>query len=445
MKNSIHISRSVRKSNIALCLFLTIILLCVFGLTVQANELPQYAPEKHMGVATCANSTCHSVTQKEETSNVLQNEYRTWLFHDKHSKAFKTLLSDESKRIAKKLGIADASKAGMCLDCHADNVAPEKQGDEFYMSDGVGCEACHGGSEKWLSRHTLTPYSAQRNLADGMYPTADLSARTKLCASCHVGSEKKIANHTIMGAGHPRLGFELDTFTIRQPEHYAVDDDYLARKNPDNPVLRVLIGTAVQAQLTAQNLSSNLIDKPNGHPEVALYDCHSCHHPLSDVKWQQRPSTAGLAPGAIRLNDSSFVLLAGLTGALDTQLQRSMLQGIKRLHSASTESVASLKNAAQGLQALSAQSHELFKSTGQNQNSKKEMLRALMQLGVQGEYRDYVSAEQAVMIMDALSYSLPSNKKLTQTINKAYRYTANEDAYDSTAFKKNLKDYLKAQ
>jgi len=153
----------------------------VLGNAAISAELPQRAAEKHMGVATCGNSTCHSVKQLEEPSNVLQNEYSTWLFHDRHSKAFSTLLNQESQSIALKLGIKDASKADICLDCHADNVPQEKRGPEFHMSDGVACEACHGGSEKWLSRHTLKPYSAERNLTDGMYPTADLAARTIVC------------------------------------------------------------------------------------------------------------------------------------------------------------------------------------------------------------------------------------------------------------------------
>ncbi len=411
--------------------------------TVVAAELPAFSPQKHMGVATCANAACHAVTQLEEPSNVLQNEYSTWLFHDRHSKAYSTLLSQESQDIATKLGIKDASKADICLDCHADNVPVDNRGPEFHITDGVGCEACHGGAETWLSRHTLEPYSAERNLADGMYPTAKLGARTELCVSCHVGNEKKLASHTIMGAGHPRLSFELDTFTIRQPEHYVVDQDYLERKNLDNPIRRLLVGSAVHAQSVAKNLAGALVNNPKGHPEVALYDCHSCHHSLSDLKWKQRPTTAGLKPGAIRLNDSSFILLAALSGALDIDLQGRMLLGIKALHSASTKSVEELQLAASNLQALSFDSQTLFESIDLNDADKRKMIEGLMRLGVQGEYRDYVAAEQAVMAMDALSYSLPSEPNLSDVINRAYRYTQNDETYKSDDFRKDLEDYLK--
>jgi hypothetical protein len=245
-----------------------------------------------------------------------------------------------------------------------------------------------------------------------------------------------------MGAGHPRLGFELDTFTIRQPEHYAVDEDYLERKNPDNPIRRLLVGSAVHAQSVAKNLGGSLINNPQGHPEVALYDCHSCHHSLSDLKWKQRPSTAGLKPGAIRLNDSSFILLAALTGALDSKLQDDMLGAIKALHSASTKSVRELQLAAAELQVLSVTSQSMFENVALTETDKRKMIEDLMRLGVRGEYRDYISAEQAVMAMDALSYSLPEEPSLTEVINRAYQYTQNDEAYRSEKFRKDLESYL---
>ena len=116
----IKASRSMFWSLVALCLVST-------SSGAAEPELPQFAPHKHMGVATCGNSTCHSVTQLEVPSNVLQNEYATWLFHDGHSKAYATLLSDESKQIATKLGLKDAATADICLDCHSDNVPVERR------------------------------------------------------------------------------------------------------------------------------------------------------------------------------------------------------------------------------------------------------------------------------------------------------------------------------
>ncbi len=428
-------------------------LLVCMGRVMAADSptLPQYAPDKHLGVATCGNSTCHGVKLLDETSNVRQNEYHTWLFNDRHSKAYNTLLSEQSKSIARKMGLKDAATAGVCLDCHADNVPVDKRGPEFHITDGVGCEACHGGSERWIGSHTITPYNGQRNLDQGMYPTGPLHSRTELCASCHVGDSNKLANHNIMGAGHPRLSFELDTFVSRQPVHYDVDQDYLKRKGPangtainnvfDTPIKRLMVGAAVHAQVTAKNLSSELMDHPQGFPEIALFNCYSCHKPIDSPNWQSRPSTAGLRPGTVRLNDGSFILLAAVTGAVDERLQKQLMDAIKQLHNASRKSVTSVKQAAQQLNTLSQQAETTFKRATLNQSTAQALLKQLARYGANGEYRDYTAAEQAVMAMDAINYQYPGNAALEQTISQAFTLTQDDERYQPNKLKQLLKQF----
>ena len=98
--------------------------------------LPQYSDDVHLGVTSCAGSTCHGATSPWKGSTVLQNEYITWDRYDPHSKAYSVLLNDVSKQMAKNLGIGKAHEAKMCLDCHADNVA-EKIEDECSKSQMV--------------------------------------------------------------------------------------------------------------------------------------------------------------------------------------------------------------------------------------------------------------------------------------------------------------------
>ena len=113
---------------------------------VEAEQLPQYAPQYHLGVATCASGVCHGSVRAREATAVSQNEYVIWSRRDRHRAAYNTLLTDQSKSIAKNLGLKNAHEADMCLDCHADNVAVENRGERFQISEGFGCEACHGGS-----------------------------------------------------------------------------------------------------------------------------------------------------------------------------------------------------------------------------------------------------------------------------------------------------------
>ena len=54
--------------------------------SVQAQQavLPMDADDTHLGVATCAGSTCHGAPQPFDTSTVLQNEFVTWHREDRH-------------------------------------------------------------------------------------------------------------------------------------------------------------------------------------------------------------------------------------------------------------------------------------------------------------------------------------------------------------------------
>jgi hypothetical protein len=198
----------------------------------EVSPLPQHGAAVHLGVASCASATCHGAATPAPGGVVGHDEYTTWQTRDKHANAYNLLLTDQSRRIASRLGLKDAHTAKICVDCHADNVPAERRGPQFQLTDGVGCEACHGGAQKWIQLHTLNDNqtSHDRNVAAGLYPTDDPMARAELCLSCHFGDQTKFVTHRIMGAGHPRLSFELDTFTAIEPAHFVVDDDYHERK-----------------------------------------------------------------------------------------------------------------------------------------------------------------------------------------------------------------------
>src|SRR3954447_23713697 len=73
--------------------------------------VPQYAGDVHLGVTSCSGSTCHGIAQESSRTNVLQNEYLTWQRRDKHAKAYAVLMSKESERIARNLGLPAAHTA----------------------------------------------------------------------------------------------------------------------------------------------------------------------------------------------------------------------------------------------------------------------------------------------------------------------------------------------
>ena len=378
---------------------------------VGAAELPDKAANIHTGVATCAASQCHGSAVPRDGSNVLQNEYVTWTQDDPHANAYEVLSNDVSRAIARRLGLESASTAGICLDCHTDNVPAYQRGERFQVSDGVGCESCHGGAENWVSTHYNVPaVSHSDSVAAGLYPTDDVSDRAELCLSCHLGTRDKFATHRIMAAGHPRLSFELDTFTElwrtagRQP-HYRVDADYGERKNSASHTQTWAGGLLAEGRQRLALIRDRQFAGAGMFPELGLYDCHACHRTMKTVQWRSLPRHGGAGPGVPFLNDGSFVMILALANAVAPNDAPQVEAALKELHRAGSASVESIRNAALELDGVLAGMQSRL-SGGSLGNRERAILEEILSFGAEGNFLDYVSAEQAFMAVQMLAFEI---------------------------------------
>jgi hypothetical protein len=310
-----------------------VVLIIAWNIIVPWRELfAEEPPAKFMGTGSCSSSNCHGSANPLTGSNVLQNEYHTWLKLDKHSKAYSVLLNEDSKKIASHLGIAQAENEPLCLKCHATYTPSlEQRGPKYQLEDGVSCESCHNPSEKWLKSHSVAKTTHAENVANGLADLTPLDKRANLCLSCHFGNDEKTVNHRLYGAGHPRLAFELDTFGVLQPKHWVVDEDYERRKSPYVPVVTWLVGQTAQAIATLEALESPKRSKNGWLPELSLFDCYSCHHSLTEDQWKQREY--GGRPGELNLNLPSLYILREAVTALDPKVGESLRNGLAALHS----------------------------------------------------------------------------------------------------------------
>ncbi len=388
---------SKRTTGMGCCLLL---LTSVSSTFAQTSQLP-----KHLGVESCATSTCHGSTVAFADSNVLQNEFRTWNEQDPHARAYKTLLSDESLKIARNLGLASADTSELCLGCHTDNVPASQQGDGFKVSDGIGCEACHGGAENYIESHTNANH--QENLTAGLNATERPSVRAELCVSCHVGnhSDRKIT-HTIMGAGHPRLSFELNTFTSIQPAHYQIDDDYIDRKGDHSELQVWAIGQLVASVQMLNNIEK--FPRSGLFPELAHMDCLGCHQPMSKIDWAPNPLTK-LAPGELRYNDAHLAMSYQLAKTVSTRLANELLantqafvnNGVSQRNT--KQLVARLRDNINTVRA-SLESTPLSPAQGQ------QILDNLINSGLSASHQGYASAEQSAMAINSVVRVLHSTQ-----------------------------------
>lgn len=385
-----------------------------------AAGLPQYGTDVHLGVASCAGSNCHGSIEPWAGSRVLQNEYVTWSTKDQHAKAYEHLLSDESKRIARNLGIGAPHTEGLCLDCHADNAASGKRGRQFQISDGVGCEACHGGAQRWLGPHVSTVFSRQDFFDMGMYPTEDPVERAQLCLSCHFGSDRKFVTHRLMGAGHPRMSFELDTFTAIQPAHYVVDDDYRRRKTVIDGVQTWAIGQALALIQSLDAIADSDRNRDGLFPELVLFDCQACHHNLKDVRWQARAST-GLGPGVVRLNDANLVMLRLIVRHFSPPLAERLTAEGRTLHQAAVSDFDAMVTAARQLKNTVSEAVSLLSRRSFTEGDMRALWSEVLAAAQTAEYQDYAAAEQATMALGSIAQAMRDAGMLGDT---AYRQIA---------------------
>jgi len=380
--------------------------------------LPYRSSDKSMGVVTCASALCHGSVEPFKESNVLQTEYVTWSRVDKHARAYKVLFNERSARIAKNLGLGNAYAEKICLDCHTHNIATARRGARFQLDDGVSCEACHGPSERWLSKHAEEGATHAGNRDAGLYPTDDPVERARLCLSCHFGNSDRFVTHRMMGAGHPRISFELETFTMFEPAHFKMDADWEKRKRLWSGVKVWAIGQA----LVVSEMMDVLADPKRGRdglfPELVLFDCHACHHPMVDKRWV--PRVPGLGPGVVRLNDSSMLMTRAVARAVDARLGERIASTMVRLQ----QTKATLGPA------------EL-----------RGVLVALIAEGLDGQFRDYAGAEQATMAIGSVANfayqkgALKSARDINAGLAGLQIAVANDETYSPSQFEAALRDF----
>jgi len=427
--------------NIRRALTLVVLGLVFAGGARGASPLPVNDGQLHLGVASCANSVCHGAVIAHIDSNIAHTEYTVWTRKDPHALTYRDLFREDYVEITRKLGLQAPHLEPTCLACHASNIPQKYQGEKFSMTDGIGCETCHGGAEKYIASHTDKDATRAKNIANGLYPTDDIIERTRLCLSCHYGASDQFVTHEIMGAGHPRISFELDTFTELLNPHVIFDDDYSARKPVYSHDKMWALGQAVAAQSMLNLLEDKHLQAAGLFPELSLFDCHSCHHPMSQQTWQKKEST-GLGPGAVPLNDSSLLMLRLVLREVDPALGDKLANTLRELHTASNSSPWVTKKRAGEMRDIVKKAISVIEGQQFSPAQTVALTNALLSSGIDGEYRDYIAAEQCVMGIAALiaawndikPFDAATAGLVNQLMQSLYESVANDESFVPTEF-----------
>ena len=167
---------------------------------------------KYMGVYECVR--CHKGPEAGY-------QFSKWR-NSAHSRAFTDLATPKAYSIAQEKGMKEApQKSPKCLKCHSSAYHEPAGGatDTYSLSEGVGCEGCHGpGSE----------YSGEEIMADEAAATkVGLRKVTKkTCVGCHEDSKEK------------PFDFEKAYAKIAHPIVPVVKEEKVQYKTPLNMAIR---------------------------------------------------------------------------------------------------------------------------------------------------------------------------------------------------------------
>jgi hypothetical protein len=403
----------------------------------------------HQGVASCAGSTCHG-RQEATGPRVRQNEVLSWSdpasLTGVHSRAWKVLNEPRAQAIGKRLGIANVAASKECISCHGD-PAPLR-GPKWQQSDGVGCEACHGGSDRWLASHASVKASHADNVAKGMWAVNDPAVRASVCLDCHFGSDKpgQFVFHRIMAAGHPRVAFELDLFTSLQ-RHHDEDADYAVRKTVAGGVKTWAVGQALAVERALSLLPAGSA-RVTG-PDYYFYDCRSCHRTFSDDPAAQIVARTNgwrpIPPGQPVWNDEQMIMLAAAARIAAPDVARSFDSQSRAFHSALGGDRAGALKAAAALKTTAATLARRFAGTSFDRAQTFALIDAVL-IGNAAAYTDYQGGAQAVMAADTLLSALVTAGQvdrgaamaLRPDLDRAYAQARDANRWDPAAFRATL-------
>ncbi|HEX4842046.1 MAG TPA: multiheme c-type cytochrome, partial [Limnobacter sp.] len=379
----------------------------LLGHAVQAQTMPHQSSNKSVGTVNCASSTCHGSIAERSATPVLQNEYTTWLRQDPHTQAYAVLKNEQSQRIARNLGLPQAAhESKVCLDCHSHNPPQSLRGPRFDISDGVNCEACHGPAEKWIKTHVEPKASHSKNIENGLYPTSDPHAVAKLCSSCHVGDASRPITHQIMGAGHPRIALEVDTFMALQPPHYVIDNDWRQRKGAYDSAKIWAMGQFANAANLLELIADPKRNRQGVLPELMMFDCHACHSSMRKTDWNPK---LGASPGQARINNSSLLMVQIIARASTPELAPALATLIQQLHLAATSPAARFEDLERAANVLHAQINTVRKAVAakpMDGSALEAMLRDFVKQASQQHMADFAVAEQTYMSMASINNAL---------------------------------------
>lgn len=416
-------------------LSLLLVILSSGAATLAAQARPgsqTTAAPSYTGAGSCTSSSCHGSVWPKTGGKISQNEYTQWSAKDKHAKAYAVLFEPRSKQIASNLKMERPETAKVCLDCHATNAAANERASSFDISDGVGCESCHGPASAWLGPHTTRGWSHEQSIRAGMIDTKDVKARTEVCLSCHLGTEKKTVDHELIAAGHPALVFELETFSALMPAHWRKENERT------DTVRRWALAQTIGMRESMGELQHSLVKSADSWPDFAQFECMSCHHALVLPSTRQERGYAG-QPGLPGWNEARYVIVRYVIRAVSPQAEKELdlrISDLKKSLEHPAKDRQTTAGAAQRIAELMNQSISVLERAEMNEQFAATIMRSITSDAANIAEAGMGAAEQATMSLDVLYSAAHPNREdpINIQIGHLYNLLQSQATYNPVEF-----------
>jgi len=220
--------------------FVSFAIPALYGATAaNPSVTPTQDNVRYIGAVTCQSSMCHGGASPS------RDQFTIWSHQDFHSRAYATLVTARSTRIAESLGISSATESTRCTICHAPlaDLPPGHLASTADPTEGVSCENCHNGAAAWLRGHTRPDWTYADRVHAGMRDLRSAFVRANTCVACH-----QVIDPALIAAGHPELTFELDGQDASEPRHWTEKADWFGPK-------AWLVGQAVALREISEQLA----------------------------------------------------------------------------------------------------------------------------------------------------------------------------------------------
>jgi hypothetical protein len=168
-------------------------------------------------------------------------------------------------------------------------------------------------------------------------------------------------------------------------------------------------------------------------PDFALYDCYSCHHPLNKQRWSRGRAGQAIEPGTLHLQNYPFLILQAITEVLSPNELTRLVTDTNQLIRAGQKDAVSVRTQAQTLHGW-IDTHDDWIRRNYSRAEIAQVRKTLLRYAADDKASDYITAEQIVLSVETLSYTLKDREARKAALESLFQTVRSSEAFDPTQF-----------